>query len=228
MLNLILSALCLGTLLSFLIGPVFFVTIETSLVVGLKAAIILNLGVILADITCIFLSYFSNITIIKYLDAHPSIFKLCGIIILIYGLYTMIYTKKVNNNSKIKSSSYLKFFIKGFLLNIVNVGVIIFWLSVVLLVSTIYNNNNYNFILYIMILLFTSFCIDLCKIFLGLKIYHKYNEIYCKYKYNNNGLLNNKIRKIIGIILIIFGTFIFIKSFFHTSLLELKYKRLLF
>lgn len=220
MLKLILSALFLGILLSFLIGPVFFITIETSLIVGLKAAIILNLGVILSDITCIILSYFSSLKIIKYLDNNPLIVKICGIIILIYGLFTSICNNKVSSKTKSLSHNYnyLKLFFKGYILNIINIGVIFFWLSVVLVVSTIYNNK-FDFILYIMISLFTSFCIDLCKIFLGRKIY---------YKFNKKILFDNKVKRVVGILLIIFGMFIFIKSFFHTSLLELKYKRLLF
>jgi len=58
MLNDIISAIPLGFFLSFMIGPVFFVLLETSVVKGFKAAIILDLGVVLADVIFILIAYF--------------------------------------------------------------------------------------------------------------------------------------------------------------------------
>ena len=50
--DLVSSAILIGILLSLiLIGPVFFLLLETSVSRGWKAAIILNLGVIAADIS---------------------------------------------------------------------------------------------------------------------------------------------------------------------------------
>ncbi|MEX0273390.1 MAG: LysE family transporter, partial [Flavobacteriaceae bacterium] len=43
------AAIPLGFLLSFMIGPVFFVLLETSVIKGFRAALIFDLGVILAD-----------------------------------------------------------------------------------------------------------------------------------------------------------------------------------
>ena len=57
MLNDIISAIPLGFFLSFMIGPVFFVLLETSVVKGFKAAIIFDLGVVLADIIFILMLY---------------------------------------------------------------------------------------------------------------------------------------------------------------------------
>ena len=54
----ILSAIPLGFFLSFMIGPVFFVLLETSVVKGFKAAIFFNLGVVLADIVFITIAFF--------------------------------------------------------------------------------------------------------------------------------------------------------------------------
>mgnify|MGYP000648356774 FL=1 len=42
----ILSAIPLGFFLSFMIGPVFFVLLETSVVKGFRAALFFDLGVI--------------------------------------------------------------------------------------------------------------------------------------------------------------------------------------
>jgi threonine/homoserine/homoserine lactone efflux protein len=65
MLNDIISAIPLGFFLSFMIGPVFFVLLETSVVKGFKAAIIFDLGVVLADIIFILIAYFSSYRLIQ-------------------------------------------------------------------------------------------------------------------------------------------------------------------
>ena len=49
----ILTAIPLGIFLSFLIGPVFFVLLETSAVKGFRAALVFDLGVVFADIVFI-------------------------------------------------------------------------------------------------------------------------------------------------------------------------------
>ncbi|MEX0313924.1 MAG: LysE family translocator, partial [Allomuricauda sp.] len=44
------AAIPLGFLLSFMIGPVFFVLLETSATKGFRAGLSFNVGVIVADI----------------------------------------------------------------------------------------------------------------------------------------------------------------------------------
>ena len=64
MLQDIAAAIIPGFILSFMIGPVFFVLLETSVVKGFKAAIVFDLGVVLADIIFILIAYFNNIQIL--------------------------------------------------------------------------------------------------------------------------------------------------------------------
>ena len=45
------NAIFFGFFLSFMIGPVFFMLIQTSIVKGVRAAVTFNLGVILGDVT---------------------------------------------------------------------------------------------------------------------------------------------------------------------------------
>ena len=44
------TAIPLGFFLAFMIGPVFFVLLETSVTKGFRAAVVFDLGVIVADI----------------------------------------------------------------------------------------------------------------------------------------------------------------------------------
>ena len=54
------AAIPLGFFLAFMIGPVFFVLIETSITKGIRAAIAFDAGVIIADIIFISVAYFSS------------------------------------------------------------------------------------------------------------------------------------------------------------------------
>ena len=57
MLNDILSGIPWGIFLSFMIGPVFFILIETSIIKGFRAAIVFDFGVVLADIIFLIIAY---------------------------------------------------------------------------------------------------------------------------------------------------------------------------
>jgi threonine/homoserine/homoserine lactone efflux protein len=50
MINDILTGLPWGIFLSFMIGPVFFILIETSITKGFRAALAFDLGVVLGDV----------------------------------------------------------------------------------------------------------------------------------------------------------------------------------
>jgi len=54
------AAIPLGFLLSFMVGPVFFVLLETSATKGFRAGLIFDIGVIFADILFLFIAYFSS------------------------------------------------------------------------------------------------------------------------------------------------------------------------
>ena len=58
--NDILNAIPIGIGLAFMIGPVFFVLLETSATKGFRAATIFDLGVILADVVFVYFAYYGS------------------------------------------------------------------------------------------------------------------------------------------------------------------------
>jgi len=68
------AAIPLGFFLSFMIGPVFFVLLETAALKGFKAALVFDLGVILADIIFISAAYFSSLQLLENLNNQPGIY----------------------------------------------------------------------------------------------------------------------------------------------------------
>lgn len=136
MLHDILMAIPLGFLLCFMIGPVFFVLLETAATKGLRAALVFDLGVVTADFVFIAVAYFSSYRLLNNLQDEPALFIFGGLIMVTYGLISFI---KLRRNSKVAiepetveivKKDYLALYGKGFLLNFINVGVLGFWLLI--------------------------------------------------------------------------------------------------
>ncbi|MEP5940097.1 LysE family transporter, partial [Maribacter dokdonensis] len=80
------AAVPLGFFLSFMVGPVFFVLLQTSAVKGFRAAITFDLGVLFADVLFILVAYFSSFQLLENLSNQPGLYVFGGVILLVYGL----------------------------------------------------------------------------------------------------------------------------------------------
>ena len=201
--ELVSSAILIGIVLSLiLIGPVFFMLLETSVSRGWKAAITLNLGVISADILCILIAYFGSKDLALAIQNNPSIYIFGGFFILIYGL--VMFVSKPNlkmRNVHLVNQNYFRTFMNGFLLNILNIGVIVFWFFIVSTIVIQYPKEEET-LLYMGIVLVTFFSIDLLKIFLAQKVKESFTIRRIFY-----------FKKTIGFILMIFGIIVILKGF---------------
>ena len=131
--------------MAFMIGPVFFMLIQTSILKGARAAIVFDLGVILGDLSFILIAYYGSRSLLEKIKDDPRLFFIGGLVLIIYGLIT--YLEKENKKEALASAkiievpiknNYLKLFLKGFFLNCINVGVLAFWLGTVLVLSLIH------------------------------------------------------------------------------------------
>ena len=137
------AAIPLGFFLSFMIGPVFFVLLETAALKGFKAALVFDLGVILADIIFISAAYLSSLQLLENLNNQPGIYIFGGLVLFIYGA-TIAFKKEVplsESPVKVTKSHYVGLFVKGFLLNFINIGVLVFWLGVIIIIGPNLNND---------------------------------------------------------------------------------------
>lgn len=203
MIEMILYAIMLGVSLSLiLIGPAFFLLIETSLTKGWRSAIALDAGVIVADLICIAFAFFGSKDLIHYIETHRSLYIIGGFIIMIYGCYMFVSKPTLHiNNEALVNKNYIKTFFNGFLMNILNIGIVIFWFVVVGWVILNYKKS-YEIALFMGVALSVFFCIDLAKIFLARKFQRKMSDE-----------LVYKIRKALGVVLAIFGLVILLKGF---------------
>lgn len=210
MLNDIISAIPLGFFLSFMIGPVFFVLLETSVVKGFRAAIIFDLGVVLADIIFILIAYFSSYRLIQSIKDDPALFIFGGLVMLTYGIISFVKNRKESKKeidqedpSDLAKNNYLTLFIKGFFLNFINIGVLGFWLAILITIGPQLELKASRMITFFSTLIVTYFVTDIFKILLAKQLRNKLNP--------KNILI---IKKFISIILIISGVFLLSQGLF--------------
>ncbi len=207
----ILSAIPLGFFLSFMIGPVFFVLLETSVVKGFRAAIFFNLGVVLADIVFITIAFFSSYRLIQTIKDDPALFIFGGLVMLTYGIISFINTSKEANKTKIDEedpielakNNYVTLFFKGFFLNFINIGVLGFWLAILLTIGPQLELKASRMLTFFSTLIISYFITDIFKILLAKQL---------RSKLNPKNILS--IKKLISIILIVSGIFLLSQGWF--------------
>ncbi|RZJ48184.1 MAG: lysine transporter LysE, partial [Chryseobacterium sp.] len=193
MFELVLSAVGLGFMLSLVfIGPIFFLLIETSFTRGPRHALALDFGVITADLLCIIAAYYASADIVNLIDKHPGFYRITSILILSYGIVMLVTKTKMHlpGEEKIISQNYFRTFLNGFLLNLLNVGVVLFWLVTVIGVRNQYPDTG-NMVLYLGLVISTYLMIDFLKIFLAKQFHDRLTQ-----------KLANNIRKGVGAVLI--------------------------
>ncbi len=211
MLNDILAAIPWGILLAFTIGPVFFVLLETSITKGFKAAMVFDLGVVIGDIVFILIAYYSTNQLLEQLKGDPSLFIFGGVIMFFFGLISFIKEKR-NKNRKINPeltkdvlsrNNYLGLFFKGFLLNFINIGVLGFWVGIIIVFGPKMNMEPNRIVLFLSSIITTYIITDVIKIILAKQLKNRLTP-YIIYK----------IKRVISVILMVFGFFLIIQGFF--------------
>jgi len=163
----VLTPITVGFFTAFIMGPVFWVLLETSITKGFKAAVAFDLGVMFADVCFIGICYLGSFQLLEDEQNKQGLFVLGGTILLLYGLFSWINRAKKNKeNLDIQESkeNYFGLAAKGFAINILNVGVFIFWGGVTIVSSPASGKSFTSFVLFFSIVLLSYFITDLLKI----------------------------------------------------------------
>lgn len=212
MLNDILAAIPFGIILAFTIGPVFFVLLETGATKGFRSAIIFDLGVILADTVFIFVAFFSTDKLDKKIWNDPNFIIFGGVILITYGLVSFVKTSKsfrsiVKEYHKvdIKKNALGKLFVKGFLLNFINIGVLIGWLAFIAIGRSATESEN-GVTVFIVTMVSVYFLTDLVKIAVAKRLRNRLTP-----------RLIYKTKKIVALAIIGFGILLLIQGLFPSG-----------
>tara|TARA_Y200000002_G_C22640989_1_gene646955 strand:+ start:891 stop:1562 length:672 start_codon:yes stop_codon:yes gene_type:complete len=137
--NDVLSALPFSVLLIFATGPLFFLILETSISKGIKPAFLIDLGAVFADAVFVAIAFLGTKSLLADIKDNPNLFILGGVLLLVYAIISAITTVRKkdeiieNEHIEPKGFRLFAYFLKGFFLNIINIGTFLFWLG--LLVS---------------------------------------------------------------------------------------------
>jgi len=205
----ILLAIPWAFLLAISIGPGFFMLLETSITKGFKAAFTFDLGIVFSDFIFILIAYFATNQILAQLKDNPIIYIIGGLIMSTYGIVSYVALKKKFNEKledeeeDISKTNYLGLFFKGFFLNIINIGILGFWMMVIITQGPQLEMKPFRIFTFFTFTLLFYLGIDVFKILLAKQLKHKLTptNIY-------------KIKRIISIVILIFGVFLILQGFF--------------
>lgn len=203
--------------LVFGFGPAFFSLIQTSINRGFKSALLLDIGIILNDIMVVALMMMSSLQINITSEQNMKYAGIsAGIILTLLGIYTFTLSpRKIVMQSEVNDEKFStlgekhkkpKWFIyigKGFLMNIFNPFVWIFWMTCVATASGKFGGDKKDLILFFLGVFITVFFFDILKSLGAYSLKKFFTEKLLK-------ILN----KTTGIILICFGIGIVIRILF--------------
>jgi len=205
-LNIFLEGTVLGFSLAFLFGfgPAFFALLQTGVYRGFWPAVLLATGIILNDAAIISVFVLGASEVLGGLDNYKTIGVLGGTLLIVFGIVTYRRNAEFKSSEDVIEQTKPGFYIyifKGFLLNLVNPFVWIFWLGVVVGITARFSADATNIYIFFSGTLIIVFLTDILKAFMATRL---------------KKFLNDKflilINKIAGIALIGFGIFLIIKS----------------
>ncbi|MDP5044834.1 MAG: LysE family translocator [Leeuwenhoekiella sp.] len=211
------SAIPLGFLLAFLVGPVFFVLLETAALKGFRAAFIFDIGVVVADITFILIAYFSTNQLLAKLKDDPALFIFGGMLLAMYGVISFL---RVKNNKLeddehptvvMSKRNYLGLMVKGFLLNFINIGVLGFWLVILISAGPALDMNADRLLIFFAGILGTYLLTDVFKILLAKKLRSKLTPTRISI-----------IKRSISVLMFVFGLILISKGMFPAKIEQIE------
>jgi len=187
--TIILNGVFFGVLLSFLIGPVFFVLLETSIKKGIKPALFIDLGVLLSDVIYLIAAYFFAQKILEGLNENAYIKYIAAGVFIFMGILSILKKQAPQKGRNIDIESldtpsemdniifhkrtYLTYVLKGIGLNAINPGVLVYWIAACTTATEELKIPEDLLIYYFIATLATMFGIDVLKIYYASKLKNK-------------------------------------------------------
>ena len=170
-------AIAIGLFLSLIVnmGPAFITLVQTSLHRGFRTAAWFISGVILNDAMIISIYILTSVQVVMRSELEVTLFSIgAGIILVLFGIFTFrrkaeekesLIEKRTNEilEKKEDKPSWLLMLGKGFVINLLNPFVWIFWFSAVAVVAGSMGGKKVNTIVFFAIILGTTMTLELLK-----------------------------------------------------------------
>ena len=197
----------LGFTLAVMLGPAMFSLIQTSIHRGLYRGMLLAGGIFLSDLSLVWLCYFGAVQVIGN-DRNYLMFGIIGgVILVIFGIVTFLRKVQVtddNNLINVKMPGPMTYVFKGFFLNFANPFVWLFWVSVMVTVSSGYGSDSWSIRAFFIGCLFTILSTDIIKVIIA-------NRLKRCLKPRILIMINHAV----GIMLVLFGIYLVVKTFIN-------------
>jgi len=131
-----------GLVLCIMLGPIFFALVQAGVERGMRAGLMVGLGIWISDLLFILSIFFGAsfiVTITEWEGFKATFGAIGGLILIGFGIGMMV-TKSPplpiieEGRQEIGAGTYLGLWLKGFLINTINPFTFFFWLSVMSLI----------------------------------------------------------------------------------------------
>lgn len=132
--DIVVKGIVSGIVLAFLIGPVFFTIIQTSIERGFSKGVLVAIGVSASDAVYILLSYLGLSQLIENKSMNIYLGYAGGAVLLSFGIYYLFFKNKriaFHPTDQPKQVGFFRYIIKGFVINGISPMVLVFWIGTV-------------------------------------------------------------------------------------------------
>lgn len=205
----ILQGIILGTTLSALVGPALFTLLQTSVHSGVRAGLLLAFGIFLSDAGIVTLSYLGILQLVQTGNHFVYIATIGGLILIAFGICTFKKKARSETNTRtnrileVETTRPLTYIGKGLFLNFMNPYIWLFWISVMVTVSSGANKTRRDVLFFFMGALLTVLFFDALKVFAAHQLKSKLND-----------KLLHQINHIVGVVLVVFGLVLIGRAWF--------------
>jgi len=199
-----------GLVLAIMLGPIFFALVQAGVERGMRAGLMVGLGIWISDLIFILTVFFAAsflIEVTEWPKFKATFGSIGGIILIGFGIGMMLTKSKPlpaiqEVPLKIGARTYLGLWAKGFLINSINPFTFFFWLSVMSLIMLGEDYSTKNATLFFIGVMLTIVLTDTLKVALAkyIRRYMTDHHIYI-------------LRLISGAALVVFGVILMIKVF---------------
>ena len=197
----------LGLTLAFIFGfgPAFFALIQTAVHRGFSSGVLLALGIFFNDLVVVVLAMLGAVSLVRGSENYMLMGIIGGSLLVVFGIFTYRRKQVVTEREEEDNNTphALVYVAKGFLLNLANPFVWLFWLSVAVSAAAGYKADTYDLVIFFSGTLGVVLLTDILKVFMASRL---------------TNFLTDKflilINKVAGVALFVFGIFLIFKSIF--------------
>ncbi|MGE0772433.1 MAG: LysE family translocator [Cyclobacteriaceae bacterium] len=164
----------LGLLLAFLVGPVFFTILQTSIERGFLRGALVAVGVSISDAAYVTLCYLGLTQILEQKAFHSHLALVGGGILVVFGMYYLFVKSRrkiTQGGSQVRGQGFYRYIAKGFLINGFSPMVPLFWIGTLSIATIDFGyTTTFDLTVFIASMLTTVLVTDILKAYLADKV----------------------------------------------------------